>query len=76
MLSAWLSGLGSGVSGFISFLSNMLTSVVSLFYTAGADGAPGTLTDFGVMAAAALGIGFIFIFMGLRWITKLLKFNF
>lgn len=74
MLTAWLGGLGSGVSGFISFLSSMLQSVVSLFYTAGESGAPGTLTDFGVLAAAALGIGFIF--MGLRWITKLLKFNF
>lgn len=74
MLSAWLQGLGGGVSGFISFLSDMLQSVVSLFYTPGAEGAAGTLTDFGVMAAAALGIGFIF--MGLRWITKLLKFNF
>ena len=74
MLNAWLQGLGSGVSGFIGFLSNMLQSVVSLFYTAGAEGAAGTLTDFGVLAAAALGIGFIF--MGLRWITKLLKFNF
>ena len=76
MLTAWLEGLGSGVSGFIAFLGNMLQSVVSLFYTPGAEGAVGTLTDFGVLAAAALGIGFIFIFMGLRWITKLLKFNF
>lgn len=74
MLSAWLQGLGAGVSGFVSFLQSMLTAVVSLFYTAGEQGAPGTLTDFGVLAAAALGIGFIF--MGLRWITKLLKFNF
>lgn len=74
MLTAWLQGLGSGVSGFISFLSSMLQSVVSLFYTAGEGNAAGTLTDFGVLAAAALGIGFIF--MGLRWITKLLKFNF
>lgn len=74
MLSAWLSGLGSGVSGFIGFLKSMLTSVVSLFYTAGESGATGTLTDFGILAAAAMGIGFIF--MGLRWITKLLKFNF
>lgn len=74
MLSAWLEGLGAGVSGFVGFLQNMLTAVVSLFYTPGAQGAAGTLTDFGVLAAAALGIGFIF--MGLRWITKLLKFNF
>ena len=74
MLTAWLEGLGSGVSGFVGFLQNMLTAVVSLFYTPGAQGAQGTLTDFGVLAAAALGIGFIF--MGLRWITKLLKFNF
>lgn len=74
MLSAWLSGLGSGVTGFIDFLKSMLTSVVSLFYTAGEQGAAGTLTDFGILAAAAMGIGFIF--MGLRWITKLLKFNF
>lgn len=74
MLAAWLQGLGAGVSGFIGFLQSMLTSVVSLFYTAGTGSDPGTLTDFGVLAAAALGIGFIF--MGLRWITKLLKFNF
>ena len=74
MLTAWLEGLGSGVSGFISFLSSMLQSVVSLFYTPGTSGGAGTLTDFGVLAAAALGISFIF--MGLRWITKLLKFNF
>lgn len=74
MLSAWLGGLGAGVSGFVTFLKDMLTAVVSLFYTAGESGATGTLTDFGVLAAAALGIGFIF--MGLRWISKLLKFNF
>ena len=74
MLTAWLEGLGAGVSGFVGFLQNMLTAVVSLFYTPGAQGAAGTLTDFGVLASAALGIGFIF--MGLRWITKLLKFNF
>jgi hypothetical protein len=74
MISAWLSGLGAGVEGFTAFLKSVLTQVITIFYTAGSGSDPGALTEFGAIAACALGIGFIF--MALRWLTKLLKFNF
>lgn len=63
--------LGSAGGEFITFLKGMLSSIVSIFYTAGTSGADGSLTDIGVLTL--VGVASSFVFFALRWFTKLLK---
>ena len=74
MISAIFSQLTSGASSFVSFLTGLFNNVVAIFYTAPTGSETvGTLTDLGVLLVTAISVGFVY--MGIRWITKLIKFR-
>ena len=73
MVSAIFAQLTSGASSFVDFLTGLFQNVIAIFYTAGSQGAAGTLTDLGVLLVTAISVGFVY--MGIRWITKLIKFR-
>lgn len=58
-------------SAFLTFLTGLLNSVISIFYTAAEGSTPGSLTDIGILTL--VGVATSFVFFGLRWITKLIK---
>lgn len=71
MLSQIFETLSQGASSFITFFKTLLENVITIFYTAGAEGAAGTLTDVGILTI--VGVSVSFVLFGLRWITKLIK---
>ena len=71
MLDAMFTVLKTAGSGFVDFFKELLVAIVSLFYTAGAEGAAGTLTDIGVLTVASIAVSFV-IFI-LSWVRKLIK---
>ena len=74
MISAIFTNLTSGANSFINFLKDLFQSVIAIFYTAptGSE-TTGTLTDLGILLVTAISVGFVY--MGIRWITKLIKFR-
>lgn len=74
MLGAWLTGMGSGLSGFAAFLKDVFNAVIGLFYAVPDGGTTAALTDFGLLAAGVFGA--TFIFFGLRFLLKLLHLKF
>lgn len=74
MLSAWLTGMGSGLTGFAGFLKDVFNAVIGLFYAVPEGGTTAALTDFGLLAAGVFGA--TFIFFGLRFLLKLLHLKF
>ena len=74
MLSAWLTGMGTGLTGFADFLKNVFVAVIGLFYNAGGEGVTAGLTDFGQLAAGVFGA--TFIYFGMRFLLKLLHLKF
>lgn len=77
MLGDWLTGMGGGLAGFAEFLKNVFDSVIGLFWvpaTTGADAVAAHLTEFGQLAAGVFGA--TFIFMGMRFLLKLLHLKF
>lgn len=71
MLDAMFTVLKTAGSGFVDFFKELLVAIVSLFYTAGTEGAAGTLTDIGVLTVASIAVSFV-IFI-LSWVRKLIK---
>lgn len=71
MLSVIFTNLTTAGQTFITFLTSLLNNVVSIFYTAGADGAAGSLTDIGILVI--VGVASSFVFFAIRWITRLIK---
>ena len=73
MISAIFAQLTSGAQSFVTFLTGLFQNVVAIFYTAPEGTGNGTLTDLGVLLVTAIAVGFVY--MGIRWITKLIKFK-
>lgn len=73
MVSAIFSQLTSGAQSFVTFLTSLFQNVIDIFYTAGEQGAAGSLTDIGILFVTAVAVGFVYF--GIRWITKLMKFR-
>lgn len=65
--------VGDIVEGFISMLSSALNGVVSIFYTAGVDGAAGSLTVLGWFVLIPVAASLVYWGIGLfvRLINKL-----
>lgn len=78
MLLGWISGMGEGLTAFAEFLYNVFNSVISLFWvpatTVEGTTVAGHLSDFGALAAGVFGASFIF--MGMRFLLKLLHLKF
>lgn len=74
MLLSWITGMGEGLEAFATFLYNVFESVISLFWVAGSGETAGHLSDFGALAAGVFGASFIF--MGMRFLLKLLHLKF
>lgn len=74
MISAIFTNLTSGANSFVTFLTSLFQNVIAIFYTApqGSE-TTGSLTDLGVLLVTAISVGFVY--MGIRWITKLIKFR-
>lgn len=47
------------------WFSTAFTNVIPIFYTAGTDGASGSLTFIGVLAVAGLAISVVFLLIGI-----------
>jgi len=73
MLNAIFTGLTNGATSFVAFLKSLFQMIVEIFYTAGEAGAAGSLTDIGVLLVVGVAIGFVYF--GIRWITRLIKFR-
>lgn len=71
MVTALFNQLTSGAQSFISFLTDLFSNVIAIFYTPGAEGAQGTLTDMGVLFVTAIAVGFVYF--AIRWISRLIK---
>ena len=73
MVSAIFSQLTSGAQSFVAFLTSLFQNVIDIFYTAGDGTTAGSLTDIGILFVTAVAVGFVYF--GIRWITKLMKFR-
>ena len=73
MISAIFTNLTSGANSFITSLTSLFQNVIAIFYTAPEGSGNGSLTDIGVLLVTAISVGFVY--MGIRWITKLIKFR-
>lgn len=73
MVAALFDQLTSGAQSFIGFLTSLFQNVIAIFYTPGTSGAQGSLTDIGILFVTAVAVGFVYF--GIRWITKLMKFR-
>lgn len=73
MIGAIFDNLTSGATSFIGFLTSLFQNVIAIFYTAPEGTGNGTLTDMGILLVTAVAVGFVY--MGIRWITKLIKFR-
>lgn len=73
MITQIFNTLTTSGQSFLTFLTGLLNNVISIFYTAGESGASGSLTDIGILTL--VGVATSFVFFGLRWITKLIKFR-
>ena len=70
MIETIFTGIGSGATGFVAMLKNVLAEIVGLFGTEGAGGTF-TLNAFGILTLASAGVGVAYL--GIRWITRLVK---
>lgn len=74
MLEAVFSTLGDIITQLAAMLVSIFTSVVDIFYTAGATEAdPGELTIIGILALVSVGLSLVM--WGFNFILKLLKFR-
>lgn len=59
MVGAIFEVLGQIITAFINLLVSLFEAVVSIFYTAGTQGAAGSLTMVGTLALVGLGTGLV-----------------
>lgn len=52
--------IGDAVTAFIGVLSNGISSIVSIFYTAGTGDAPGSFTFIGILLLIGAGVGLVY----------------
>lgn len=71
MIQSIFETLSNGASSFITFFKSLLENLIQIFYTTGADGASGALTDIGILAVVAVSISFVMF--GFRMVSRLIK---
>ena len=74
MLIGWITGMGTGLTAFAEFLYNVFESVIGLFWVPASGEVAAHLSDFGALAAGVFGASFLF--MGMRFLLKLLHLKF
>ena len=52
--------VGDAVTAFISVMANGITSIVSIFYTAGSGETPGSFTFIGTLLLIGAGVGLVY----------------
>lgn len=63
--------IGQAVTSFAQALASSVTSVTSMFYTAGSGSDPGSLTFLGVLLCIAGGVGLVyFAYKTIRGLIK------
>lgn len=73
MVEAIFTQLTSAGGQVVDFFIALLTNIFSIFYTIPTEGVTGGLTDIGILTL--VGVAFSFVFFGIRWITRLIKFR-
>lgn len=71
MVGALFSELAVIVQAFITLLVTLFTNVVSIFYTAGTEGAAGSLTIVGELFLISAGTGLVM--WAVYWIRSLIR---
>lgn len=71
MIQSIFETLSNGSSSFITFFKSLLENLIQIFYTTGADGSAGALTDIGILAVVAVSISFVMF--GFRMVSRLIK---
>lgn len=71
MISGFFTSFGDIGSGIMSFIKSFFEGVISLFYTAGTDGAFGSFTFLGVCLLSASAIGLFYVVF--RFVKSLIK---
>jgi len=71
MIASILDALVTIGSSVTDWLVQIFNSIVAIFYTAGVDGAEGSLTLIGVFALIALVLGVVFVVI--KWISSFIS---
>ena len=61
--------LTAGAQSFITFLTNLFQNVIGVFWNS----TTSALTDVGILFVTAISVGFVYF--GIRYISKLIKFR-
>ena len=67
VVTALFQSLTTGANGFVTFLKDLLTSIVSIFYNA----TDSVMTDFGQVFLIAVAASLVF--WGIGWLSRLFK---
>lgn len=71
MVTEIFTQMGNSGSAFITFLKNLLESVMSIFWTAGSGDTAGSFTEVGVLLLVGMSVGIVYGVI--RYITRLVK---
>ena len=71
MIAGIFAQLTSGAQSFITFLTSLFNNVIDIFWDSTAT--TPALTDVGILFVTAISVGFVYF--GLRYITRLIKFR-
>lgn len=71
MIAGIFQGLTTGASSFITFLTSLFNNVIGIFWNS--EGTTPALTDVGLLFVTAIAVGFVYF--GIRYISRLIKFR-
>ena len=69
LVSSIFSQLTAGAQSFITFLTNLFQNVIAVFWNS----TNNSLTDVGILFVTAISVGFVYF--GIRYISRLIKFR-